>query len=246
VTVGEAGRRRIDALLDWVLRTGAKVLRRLVYVHTIDVVVRSTTVPPPAVRNEDTLALHRVTSLDSVLRDAPGQRELPLWRLLRHIRPLEERRHGRLAQRNADRFAQGDIAYVATAGQEVAAWLWLSRGPSVRCRWSGLHFSLEPHEAYIYDLWSYPAHRDAGAGAFVMVGLLEDLYRRGEVTRVYGYILRDNRRNQVLTRIVFGFEQVQRVKDIRVLSRRAWQLPGTDRPPVGPCSRPLREFVAHA
>ncbi|MCW2600028.1 MAG: hypothetical protein JWM02_1857 [Frankiales bacterium] len=238
MTRGEAERSRCSTLLAKARKVGGAMLRRLVCIHTIDVVGRSTATAPPTVRCDPQLVLHQVTSLDSVVGAAPGQRDWPIIDLVARIRPLGRRLRARRRERNAERLAKGDLAYVATAGADVAAWIWVSREPSVHCRWSGLHFSLEPDEAYIYDLWSFPAHRATGAGAFVMQGLLEDLRRRGEVSRVYGYILRDNRPNQVLTRVVFGFEQVQRVKDLRVLSRLAWQLPFTEDPRVGPCSRP--------
>jgi ribosomal protein S18 acetylase RimI-like enzyme len=216
---------------------GARIARRLVYVHTIDVLGCSTAVPPPAVRRAPELVLHRVKNIDGVLRDVPAQSSFPPMRMLRSMRRVDARLRARSTGRRAQRFAKGEIAYVATAGPDVAAWLWLSASRSFQCHWSGLHFSLQPDEAYIYDLWSYPAYRDAGAGSFVMRGLLEDLHRQGDVARVYGYIMRENRPNQVLTRVVFGFEQVQQVKDIRVLGRRGWQLPFTAKPRTGPCSR---------
>ena len=136
----------------------------------------------------------------------------------------------RRTRRTAKRFRQGDVAYVATSADQVAAWVWVSRLHSFRCRWSGLHFRLDPDEAYLYDLWSFPEHRASGAGPFVMRAAIDDLHRIGDVSRVYGYILRDNRANQSLTRVILGFEQVQRVKDLRILSRIALQLPFTAQP----------------
>ncbi len=212
------------------------VLRRLVFVHTIDVVGRSTVQPPPPIPHAPDLVLHRLTTLDDVLVRAPGERVAALPALLRPaLSPLLQRRRER---RTAERLRRGDVAYVATRDDQVAAWVWASRSTSFRCRWSGLRFHLQPDEAYLYDLWSFPAHRTSGAGAFVMHGALEDLHDSGQVVKAYGYVLRDNRANQLLTRVVFGFEQVQRVKDLRVLSRLAWQLPFTDTPPDGPCSSP--------
>ncbi|MGB8650063.1 MAG: GNAT family N-acetyltransferase [Mycobacteriales bacterium] len=217
-----------------------RVLRRLLCVHTFDILARSTEVTPVPARRGQRFELHRVTGVDSVLLHAPSERDWPVLRLLLRIPSVDRRLRARRVARRAARLAKGDVAYVATAGQAVAAWAWVSRLPSLRCRWSGLRFTLHSDEAYLYDLWSFPSFRTAGAGAVVMRGLLEDLHRQGEVKRVYGYVERENRPSQVLHRIVLGFEQVQQVKDIRVLSRVAWQLPFTDRPSVGPCSRPAR------
>ena len=216
-----------------------RALRRLGYVHTYDILGRSTA-PEAGPRRRlpaAGLELHRVTSPDSLLLDAPSERDWPVLRLVTRIPSVERLLHRRRTERRAARFAKGDVAYVATSGGDVAAWAWVSRLPSFRCRWSGLRFTLRPDEGYLYDLWSYPAYRTAGAGAFVMRGLLDDLHQQGEVVRVYGYVLTDNRPSQVLHRIVLGFEQVQRVRAVRVLSRFAWQLPFTDDPAVGPCSR---------
>ena len=222
-------------------RPGPRAMRRLACVHTFDILARSTA--PSPVRRAATgseLQLHKVDSPDSLLLDAPSERDWAVLRLVTRVHAIDDWLHRRRVARRAARFAKGDVAYVATRGPEVAAWAWVSRQPAFRCTWSGLRFHLRADEAYLYDLWSYPTYRATGAGAFVMRGLLQDLHEQGDVARVYGYVLTDNRPSQVLHRMVLGFEQVQQVKDLRLLSRFAWQLPLTDRPASGPCSREAR------
>lgn len=213
-----------------------KVVKRFACVNTFDVVGRACEGPWPAAKADSPYQLLRVTSIDGVLREAPGERDWAVLRLLSRIGPVERRMNDRRVRRSEARFAKGDVAYVAMSGEEVAAWAWVSLQPVVRCRWSGLRFTLRPGEAYLYDLWSFPGQRAAGAGAFVMRGMLDDLYERHEASRVYGYILCENRPSQVLHRLVLGFEQVQRISSVRILSHWAWQLPLTQVPRVGPCS----------
>jgi ribosomal protein S18 acetylase RimI-like enzyme len=211
--------------------------RRLLCVHTLDVVGRSTALPALSVGADPRLALHRITDPSHPLLDTHGQRSWRVLELASKVRPIERRLRARRLQRNQRRLADGDIAFVATVDGEVAAWAWVSRLPSVQCHWSGLRFRLAPDEAYIYDLWSFPAYRSIHAGPFVIRSLIEDAHASGEVSWVFGYVLRENRLSQVMLRAMLGFEQVQTVKDLRVLSRFAMQLPHTDQPPVGPVSR---------
>jgi hypothetical protein len=74
-------------------------------------------------------------------------------------------------------------------------------------------------------------------GAFLMAGLLHDLAEDPTLDWVYGYVDRANAPNQLLLRMVFGFRTVQVVKHLSVLNTIGWQIPLTDRPPRGPCSR---------
>jgi ribosomal protein S18 acetylase RimI-like enzyme len=192
-------------------------LRRIAALHTVEIVRRETAQHPPAVRTGAGFALHRAASAeDPLLRRAPvGAR--------------------RLRQVPAA-VARGDVAYVATADGQVAGWIWLSR-VSHRDQWSGLRFSLAPAECYAYDLWSLPRYRTLGVGAFLLAGLLQDLAEDPTLQWVYGYVDRANTRSQLLLRMVFGFRTVQAVKHFCLLDSRGWQVPFTDRPPGGPCSR---------
>lgn len=197
------------------------VVRRLFTVYTVDIVQRSTAQQVPSPRADANLKLHRVTSKDDVvLRRAPVRR--------RRLRQAERA------------LARGDLAYMAALDGEVVAWAWVSR-VSHRDAWSGLTFRLKPSECYAYDLWSLPRYRELGAGAFVMAGMLRDLAEDTQLRCVYGYIDRENVGSQLLNRMVFGFSTVQTVKLAQVLNRWGWQVPGTDKPSVGPCSgrRPL-------
>jgi ribosomal protein S18 acetylase RimI-like enzyme len=192
-------------------------LRRITALHTVDIVRRETAQEPPAVQARVGLALHRASSTrDPLLLSAPvGAR--------------------RLKQVPAA-MARGDVAYVATVDDQVAGWIWLSR-VSHRDPWSGLRFSLAPAECYAYDLWSLPQYRTQGIGAFLLAGLLNDLAEDPTLEWVYGYVDRANTRNQLLLRMVFGFRTVQAVKHVCMLDSRGWQIPFTDRPPGGLCSR---------
>jgi hypothetical protein len=210
-------------------------LRHLACVHTFDVVGRD--LEGVVFLLHPTLVLLRVTALDTALASAAGQSQLRLVRWLSRFAVVDRLLARRRQRRHQARFAKGDVAYVALDGDEIAAWAWVSQQRQVRCSWSGLRFTLAPREAYLYDLWSYPEHRTAGAGRFVMAGLMRDLADNHGVTRVYGYVLRGNRVSQVLHRLVLGFEQVQQVRDLRVLSTWAWQLPWTISPKEGPLSR---------
>jgi hypothetical protein len=132
--------------------------------------------------------------------------------------------------------ARGDVAYVATVDDRVVGWIWLSR-VSHRDPWSGLRFRLAPAECYADDLWSLPRLSDPRGGAFLLAGLLNDLRGDAPLEWVYGYVDRANIRNQLLLRMVFGSRIVQAVKHVWMLDSRGWQMPFTDRPPGGLCSR---------
>jgi ribosomal protein S18 acetylase RimI-like enzyme len=192
-------------------------LRRIAALHTVDVVRRPTAQVPPAVRAGAGFALHRVTAAgDPLLARAP----------------IGARRRRQIPAA----IARGDLAYLATVDDQVVGWVWLSQ-VSHRDRWSGLRFRLTPAECYAYDMWSRPEYRALGAGAFLMAGLLHDLAEDPTREWVYGYVDRANAPNQLLLRMVFGFKTVQVVKHLSVLNALGWQIPLTDRPPRGPCSR---------
>jgi hypothetical protein len=192
-------------------------LRRIGALYTVDIVRRGTAQPPPAVQAGAGFVLHRAASpQDPVLLRAPvGARRL---------------------KRVPAAMARGDVAYVATVDAQVVGWIWLSRVPH-RDPWSGLHFRLAPAECYAYDLWSLPQYRTQAVGAFLIAGLLSDLAEDPSLQWVYGYVDRGNARNQLLLRMVFGFRTVQAVKHLCMLDSRGWQVPFTDRPPGGLCSR---------
>ena len=192
-------------------------LRRVIALHSVDIVRRETARRPPAVRAGAEFELHRATSAED-----------PLLRLA----PVPARRRGQVPAA----VARGDVAYVATVDAEVVGWIWLSR-VSHRDTWSGLRFRLAPAECYAYDLWSLPRYRTLGVGAFLIAGLLGDLAADTTLRWVYGYVDRANARNQLLLRMVFGFRTVQAVRHLCLLDARGWQVPFTDRPDGGPCSR---------
>jgi GNAT superfamily N-acetyltransferase len=192
-------------------------LRRITALHTVDIVRRGTAQQPPAVRSGARFVLHRASSAeDPLLLSAPvGARRL------KQVPAAVDR---------------GDVAYVATVDVQAVGWIWLSR-VSHRDPWSGLRFSLAPAECYAYDLWSLPQYRRLGVGAFLMAGLLHDLADDASLEWVYGYVDRANARNQLLLRMVFGFRTVQAVRHVCMFDSRGWQVPFSDRPPGGPCSR---------
>ncbi|MCW2778051.1 MAG: hypothetical protein JWN17_1776 [Frankiales bacterium] len=217
-----------------VLRTTAhKVRGRVACVNVFDVLARSTAPRPVAPRPG--LAVVRETALDGLLRDAPGERSGRLVTLVGRSALLSRAQLRSRRRRHRARFARGDVAYVATLDGELAAWAWVALGPHVDCRWSGLHFELDPGDAYLYDLWSFPVVRSSGAGAFVVEEMLRDLRERGLADRAFGYVLRGNRASQVMHRLVLGFSQVQEVRGVRVMSHWAWQVPDSAVPPEGPC-----------
>ncbi|MCU1602205.1 MAG: hypothetical protein JWO22_2914 [Frankiales bacterium] len=211
-----------------------RAARRVACVHRFDILGRSTAETVPDARSED-YGVQRLTSLEDLLRDADGEHDSRALDALKRIAPIRRALQARRARRQAARFAQGDVAYVATQDGAVAAWAWASQAATFHCRWSGLRFRLATDEAYLYDLWCFPAHRRTGAGVVVMRALMADLHSRG-AARVYGYVLQDNRASQVLHRLVLGFEQVQVVSSLRVLSHWAWQLPRVGPQQSGPCT----------
>ena len=209
--------------------------RRAAAIRVFDVLGRPTEGVLPIASGE--LRLHRVTSIDGLLRDAPSPLSWPVIERMAQRPALARLRARRQVRSRAARFGAGDVAYVAAAGGRVAAWVWVSRRARMHCRYSGLRFRLQPGEAYLYDLWTVPDYRANNAGVFVMRGAIHDLNERGDASQVYGYVQRDNRPSQVLHRLLLGFQQVQEVKGLRLLSLWARQLPFTERPRFGPCTR---------
>jgi ribosomal protein S18 acetylase RimI-like enzyme len=133
--------------------------------------------------------------------------------------------------------AKGHVAYVATNGTDVAGWMWVSNTPLYRERWIGLRLHFDPDEVYLYDFWVYPAFRQSGAGALVTAATLRDLQRDGGVQWAYGCINRDNKPNQLLQRVVFGFQSVQSVTHVQILVAFARVLLGSATPREGPCAK---------
>jgi GNAT superfamily N-acetyltransferase len=193
------------------------VLRRIAALYTVDVVRRETAQAPPAVKSGAGFALRRAAAADDPLLLAAPVGAQRLRKVPRAV-------------------ARGDVAYLACVDEQVVGWIWLSR-QSHRDPWSGLTFRLAPAECYAYDLWSVPEYRTRGVGAFLVAGLLGKLAEDPSLRWVYGYVDRRNARNQTLMRMVFGFRTVQTVKHLCVLNARGWQIPLTDRPRHGPCSR---------
>jgi GNAT superfamily N-acetyltransferase len=140
---------------------------------------------------------------------------------------------------------RGDRGHVATVGGRFAGWMWLSR-VSHRDPWSGLRFRLAPDEAYVYAMWVEPEFRPLGVGAMLMATQLSEVQRAGDVSRVYGWVDSNNREMQLLTRMVFGFVQVQTVRRARLLHLTGVQVPRSDEPRFGPVSRAGRHSRAPA
>jgi ribosomal protein S18 acetylase RimI-like enzyme len=131
---------------------------------------------------------------------------------------------------------RGDSGYVVTVRGSFAGWLWMSR-VSHRDPWSGLRFRIAPDEAYIYAMWAEPEYRELGIGAALMAALLADVQDDPALDRVYGWVDEPNREMQLLVRMMFGFQEVQKVRRARVLHLAGVQVPLTDRPRSGPVSR---------
>jgi GNAT superfamily N-acetyltransferase len=131
--------------------------------------------------------------------------------------------------------SRGDQGYVATAGDQFAGWVWLSR-VSHRDPWSGLHIRIARDEAYAYAMSVEKADRELGIAAVLMSRLLSDVRSDRGIGRVYGWVDRRNREMQLLLRMMYGFTQVQRVWRAHG-PRRGWQVPWSDDPKFGPVSR---------
>ena len=69
-----------------------------------------------------------------------------------------------------------------------------------------------------------------------MAEMLRDLQGQGSVRWVYGYINRENKPNQLLQRIVFGFRSVQSVKQVQFLVAFGRVLSASVTPSSGPCA----------
>lgn len=120
--------------------------------------------------------------------------------------------------------ARGDAGFIALDEGRAVGWIWLSR-VSRQDPNSGLHIRLAPDEGYAYYLWTRPEARQAGAGPALVTAMLSRAQADPELTRIYGWVDRDNRRSQVLLRML-GFTEVQSVRRVQVLRRRGWVLGG--------------------
>jgi hypothetical protein len=235
-----------------VRRLARAAARRIVFVHTADIVGRGINEEPPRFHTGGDFVLHRLSSMRELVLDAPKLLDGQIAELPFRIKQLNPLRVRRWRSEILTRFARGDVAYVATAQDEIASWIWLSRERVSRSSSNGLRFRLEPGQRYIYHLWASPRYRRLGAGGFVLASLLWDLYKenaeldnpheKGLEPWVYGFIDRPNQPNLVLTKVIFGFSAIQTVRHMRLLSSIWWQIPFTDKPPSGPCSRKRRPW----
>jgi len=214
----------------------ATLSAQLFSVHELDIVRRSVEEGPPELRVDEGLMLHRVEGGDLVI-DAARVGSHPIIVALARIGFIDTLAAARRLRRFRTRLARGEVVYIATKGEDVAGWAWVSKAGAFRDRWIGLHLKFAPDELYIYDLWAYPKYRSSGAGALIVAGILRDLQSDGLVRWVYGCIDRENRPNQVLQRLVFGFRSVQSVKVLRMVVAFGRVLPATATPPSGPCER---------
>jgi GNAT superfamily N-acetyltransferase len=209
---------------------------RLFSVHDLDLVRRSVNEVVPEPRADEGLVVHRVEGGDLLIQ-ASKVGSSPLVLSLSRFGLVDSLAAARRLRRFRSRLARGEVAYIATKGGAVAGWTWLSTAPVFRDRWIGLQLQFEPDETYVYDLWVYPEFRSSGAGALITAEMLRDLQRAGSVRWVYGYIDRDNKPNQVLQRLVFGYRSVQSVKQVQFLVAFGRVLSATATPPDGPCVR---------
>ena len=139
---------------------------------------------------------------------------------------------------------RGDQGFAAVADGRFAGWIWLSRA-SHRDRWSGLNVRLAADEGYAYALWIEPELRPKGVARVLMVAMLSAVHTDPALTRVYGWVDRQNRESQMLLRLL-GFKNVQSVKRVMLLDRFGRALPRSDRPAEGPLSRHGRHRTAMA
>jgi RimJ/RimL family protein N-acetyltransferase len=188
----------------------------LLDVMTVDVVERDLNKPLPALKPIAGAQMRRVS---------PGQSEG--WR---EFLPRDQ---WEIAE---GCLADGHQAYFVMLDGDLAARILVSR-TSYRGTRFGLHIRLAPDEAYLHGAEVYMPYRRRGVGAAVVAAVLSDLRADPTLKRVYGWIDRDNREQQALLRIVFGFTQVQTVKRALLLSRVTWQVAGSDHPRFGPVSR---------
>ena len=221
----------------FVERLAAGLRPQLFSVHVLDIVRRRIDEPAPEPRAYEGLVVQRAEG-DDLLIEASKVGSNPIVLSLSRYGFIDSLAAARRLRRFHRRAARGEVAYVATSNGIVAGWAWLSTARVFRDRWIGLRLQFAPDESYIYDLWVYPEFRSSGAGALIMAEMLRDLQRLGTKQWVYGYIDRDNKPNQVLQRIVFGFRSVQSVKQLQFLVAFGRILPASATPPDGPCARP--------
>jgi ribosomal protein S18 acetylase RimI-like enzyme len=219
---------------------------RLFSVHVLDIVRRDVDKAAPEPRADEGLAVHRVEGGDLVIA-ASRVGSSPVVLRLSGLPFVDSLAAARRLRRFRRRLARGEVAYVATQGNAVAGWIWLSQARVFRDRWIGLRLQFAPDESYVYDLWVYPKFRSSGAGALIMAEMLRDLQRAGSARWVYGFIDRDNKPNQVLQRLVFGFRSVQSVEQVEFMVAFGRVLTWTLAPPDGPCAcRGLGRVLLHA
>ncbi len=207
---------------------------RFFSMHDFDIVRRRVADQIPDVRVEHAMVVRRVEG-SNLLVDAARVGSNPLILFLSRVPLVNTLATARRLRRFRSRLARGHVVYVASDGSDVAGWMWLSRSRVFRDRWIGLKLYFKPDEWYLYDFWVYPGFRKSGAGALIMAETLRDLQREGRVQDVYGLIDRDNRPNQVLQRIVFGFESVQSVKYVQMFVAFGRVLSRSAKPRQGPC-----------
>lgn len=217
-------------------RAKAALGPQLFSVHVLDLVRRSVDEGAPEPRVDEGLVVHRVEGGD-LLIEASKVGSNPILLSLSRFGFIDSLAAARRLRRFRRRLPRGEVAYIATKDKDVAGWMWLSKARVFRDRWIGLRLQFAPDESYIYDLWVYPEFRSSGAGALILAEMLRDLQRVGSVRWVYGYIDRDNKPNQVLQRLVFGFRSVQSVKQVQFLVAFGRVLSATVTPPNGPCAR---------
>ena len=209
---------------------------RLFSVHVLDIVRRRVSDAIPDIRADESMVVQRVDGGDLIALAARVGVH-PLILPLSKVPAIDRLATARRLRRFRSRLAKGHVAYVATKGDDVAGWMWSSNTRLYRDRWIGLKLHLEADEGYLYDFWVSPAFRRSGVGAFITAETLRDLQCDGRMQWVYGWIDRDNKPNQMLLRVVFGFESVQSVKCMRVLVAFARVLPRSATPREGPCAR---------
>lgn len=129
----------------------------------------------------------------------------------------------------------GDRAYIALSDDDIVGWSWIAfrshRDPS-----TGLRIRLDPGDAYSYDSWVHAEHRKNRVFQFLFSSIYDDLRLHHDKKRMVGYVLIGNE-GALKASAPYGLSEVQTVRTVHALGRWGLQLPFSDRPRRGPCSR---------
>lgn len=135
--------------------------------------------------------------------------------------------------------ARGDVAHLAFNGDDLAGWVWTTE-VAHRDRLSGVIIQLDEGECYWYDMWVHADQRRSGAGRF-MLDTVSAWIREQGIGRSYAYTFPETPAIHHMIK-PYGFHQVHQFWVVQALDRVGWQIPRSDRPRGGPCTkrRPAR------